>query len=65
MHDTLHQNDLEHLVHERIGDLYSIARELHGSRRDAVAHGGLLMRTRSTVGRRLVSIGHSVAGQGA
>jgi hypothetical protein len=65
MHDTLHQNDVDHLVHDRIGDLYSTAREVHPGRRDAAERTGLVTRTRTTIGRRLVSIGHSVSGQHA
>ena len=65
MHATLHQNDVDHLVHDRIGDLYTTARETHIGRRDPHERTGLVTRTRSTIGRRLVSIGHSVAGQGA
>jgi hypothetical protein len=65
MHDTLHQNDVDHLVHDRIGELYSAARELRVARHDACEHPGLLARTRWTIGRRLVSIGHTVSGQHA
>ena len=62
---AIHQNDLEHLVQDRIGDLYATARELHPTRRDMSGEVGLLVRTRSSIGRRLVSLGHTVAGQGA
>ena len=65
MHATLHQNDVDHLVHDRIGDLYTTARETHIARRDAGERTGFVMRTRWTIGRRLVSIGHSVSGQHA
>jgi hypothetical protein len=61
---TLHQNDIEHLVHDRIDDLYATARELREARRDA-CQPGLVLRTRWTIGRRLVSLGHTVAGQHA
>jgi hypothetical protein len=64
VHQTLHQNDVDHLVHDRIVDLHSIASELRPSRRPG--HGlGLVARTRSTIGRHLVSLGHSVSGQHA
>jgi hypothetical protein len=62
---TIHQNDMEHLVSDRIGDLYATARELHPGRRDMGHQAGLLLRTRTSIGRRLVSLGHTVAGQGA
>jgi len=65
MHATLHQNDVDHLVHDRIGDLYSTAREVHVDRRSPSEHAGLMTRTRWTIGRRLISIGHSVSGQHA
>ena len=62
VHQTLHQNDVDHLVHERIGDLYSAARETRPGRRDGDAHTGLVTRTRWTIGRRLVSLGQTVSG---
>jgi hypothetical protein len=63
MHETLHQNDIHDLVQDRIGDLYSTARELRVARRDMCEHdAGLVMRTRWSIGRRLVSIGQTVAG---
>jgi hypothetical protein len=65
MAQTLHQNDIEHLVHDRIGDLYSTARELRDGRPDPSARSGILTRTRWTIGRRLVAIGHTVSGQHA
>ena len=65
MHATLHQNDVDYLVHDRIGDLYTTARETHIGRRDGSERTGLVTRTRWTIGRRLVSIGQSVSGQHA
>ena len=65
MHPTIHQNDVDYLVQDRIGDLYSTAREVHVARRDPAMRSGLVTRTRGTIGRRLVSIGHSVSGQHA
>jgi hypothetical protein len=65
MHETLHQNDVDHLVHDRIGDLYATARELHVGRRTPAERLGLVTRTRATIGRRIVSIGHTVSGQAA
>ena len=65
MHQTLHQNDVDHLVHDRIVDLHSTASELRPGRRHDGDRGGLVARTRTTIGRHLVSIGNSVAGQHA
>ena len=63
MHQTLHQNDIHDLVQDRIGDLYSTARELReGRRTGSERDSGLVSRTRSSIGRRLVSIGQTVAG---
>jgi hypothetical protein len=61
----VHQNDVEHLVHDRIDDLYTTARELRETRRDAYVHAGLVLRTRWSIGRRLVSLGNTVSGQHA
>ena len=63
MSQTLHQNDIHDLVQDRIGDLYTTASELRQSRRHAPeTDAGLVTRTRWTIGRRLVSIGQTVAG---
>ena len=63
MSQTLHQNDIHDLVQDRIGDLYSTASELRETRRHAPeSDAGLVTRTRWTIGRRLVSIGQTVAG---
>ena len=63
MNHTLHQNQFHDLVQDRIGDLYATARELREARHHApAAHPGLVTRTRWTIGRRLVSIGQTVAG---
>jgi hypothetical protein len=64
MHATLHQNDVDSLVEnrmylaqDRISDLYATARELHVGHRDVSERTGLVTRTRWTIGRHLVSIG--------
>jgi hypothetical protein len=63
MSQTLHQNDIHDLVQDRIGDLYATASELRQTRSDAPeTDAGLVTRTRWTIGRRLVSIGQTVAG---
>jgi hypothetical protein len=65
MSGTIHQHDVDHLVHDRIGDLYSTAAEVRSSRRPASDRAGLVTRTRATIGRRLISLGSAVAGQQA
>ena len=63
MRQTLHQNDIHDLVHDRIGDLYATARELREARRhECEPDPGLVARTRWSIGRRLVSLRESVAG---
>ena len=63
MQQTLHQNDLHDLVQDRIGDLYMTAQELREARRDECEpDSGLVTRARWSVGRRLVSLGQTVAG---
>ena len=63
MSQTLHQNDIHDLVQDRIGDLYATASELRETRRQATeTDPGLVMRTRWSIGRRLVSIGQTVSG---
>jgi hypothetical protein len=65
MHQTLHQNDVDHEVHHRIGDLYSTATEVRTGRRDDGDQPGIVSRTRWTIGRHLVSIGETVSGSHA
>ena len=63
MSHTLHQNQFNDLVQDRIGDLYTTASELRDTRRQAPdSDAGLVTRTRWTIGRRLVAIGQTVAG---
>ena len=63
MSQTLHQNQFQDLVQDRIGDLYATASELRETRRHAPeTDAGLVTRTRWSIGRRLVSIGQTVAG---
>ena len=62
MHQTLHQNDVDHLVHDRIGSLYAVASETRTNRADRGVEAGIVTRTRWSVGRHLVSIGESLAG---
>jgi hypothetical protein len=62
MHATLHQYDVDNLVHDRIGDLYATATEVRAPRRTPSARIGLVTRTRTSIGRRLISLGSTVAG---
>jgi hypothetical protein len=64
MHEPLHLAGVDQLVPDRIHDLRATACETKGVRRDP-AHGGLITRTRGSVGRRLISLGTTVAGHGA
>jgi hypothetical protein len=61
----LHHSDIDQLVHDRIHDLYDTASDLRAARRSACERVGLVMRTRWSVGRRLISIGSAVTGQEA
>jgi hypothetical protein len=67
VHQTLHQNDVDHLVHDRIGSLYAVASETRGRQDDHGTRGdaGLVARTRVSLGRHLVSLGESVSGSRA
>jgi len=65
MHQTLHQNDVDHLVHDRIGSLYAVASETRSNRADRGAEAGIVTRTRWSLRRRVVSIGESLAGSRA
>jgi hypothetical protein len=62
MHQTLHQNDVDFLVHDRIGSLYAVASATRNNRDDRGAEAGIVTRTRWSVGRHLVSLGESVSG---
>lgn len=63
MPDSLQLSAVDHLAHERIHDLHATALETRsGGRRIAADRPGLVTRTRWTLGRRLISLGSSVAG---
>ena len=63
MPDSLQLSAVDHLAHDRIHDLYSTASETRTPlRRSSTERPGLLTRTRSTVGRRLIDLGSAVAG---
>jgi len=63
MPDSLQLSAVDHLAHDRIHDLYSTAIETRtGARRITPDRPGLVTRTRGTLGRRLISLGSTVAG---
>ena len=62
MHQTLHQNDVDFLVHDRIGSLYVVASETRNNRDDRGAEAGIVTRTRWSVGRHLVTLGRERLG---
>ncbi len=64
MHEPLHLAGVDHLVPDRITALRLTAGETR-SRRDLADRTGLLTRTRGNLGRRLISLGTTVAGHGA
>jgi hypothetical protein len=65
VYEPIHLNDMAPVAHDRIHDLYETAAELRATRRTAGGRVGLLMRTRWSLGRRLISIGSAVSGQHA
>jgi len=65
MNEPLHLNGVDGLAHERITELHATAMETRTPRRASVMQAGLVTRTRSTLGRRLISLGSTVAGHHA
>jgi hypothetical protein len=65
MYEPFRLSNTDPYVHDRIDSLYTVAGELRAGRRGAGEQAGLLARTRILVGRRLISIGSTVAGQHA
>jgi len=65
MFEPFRLSDTDHLVNDRIHELYEIATELRASPRPDAGRTGLVVRTRALIGRRLVSLGSAVAGQHA
>ena len=65
MNDTLQFYDAHPAVNDRIHDLYTTAAELRASRAAGRPHSGLVTRVRTSVGRRIVSFGSTLAGQHA
>jgi len=52
-------------VTARIDDLYATAADIRAGRSSRQPTAGLVNRTRITIGRRLISLGGALAGQGA
>jgi hypothetical protein len=65
MYEPLHLSGADYLVPSRIADLRLAACETRGTRREPAGHDGVLTRTRAFLGRRLISLGTTVAGNGA
>jgi hypothetical protein len=66
MHEPLHLAGVDHLVPDRIHDLRATACETKSRRESEPSdRAGLITRTRGSVGRRLISLGTTVAGPGS
>ncbi len=64
MHEPLHLAGVDQLVPDRITELRATACEVRPAHRDLAERVGLLARTRGSLGRRLISLGTTVAGHG-
>ena len=62
MHDLTVAPAYELFNSERIADLQSTAAQSRASRRPDAERLGLVLRTRASLGRSLMSLGHTVAG---
>jgi hypothetical protein len=62
--DHLNLNGTDFLAHQRVGDLQSTAHEVHGLPKTRADHapGTRIHRVRTSIGRRLISLGSAVAG---
>ncbi len=65
MNEPLHLAGVDGFAQDRIAELHATAAETRAPRRTSVIQAGLLTRTRSTLGRRLISLGSTVAGNNA
>jgi hypothetical protein len=65
MNEPLHLAGVDGFAHDRIADLHATAVETRAPRRIGAGHAGLLTRTRTSLGRRLISLGSTVAGHHA
>ena len=62
MHEPTIAPAYELFTGERVADLQSAAAQARASRRPGVERPGLVVRTRASLGRSLMSLGHTVAG---
>ena len=65
MNEPLRLSGTDMTNSDRLNELYATAAETHVSRRMPSDHEGIVLRTRITIGRRLVSLGSTVAGHHA
>ncbi len=65
MYEPIHLSGVDNQAYDRIAELHSTAAETRAPRRTGSEQPGLVSRTRSTLGRRLISIGSTVAGNHA
>jgi hypothetical protein len=65
MNEPLHLSSVDCFTYDRIAELHATAAETRAPRRASYIRDGLLMRTRLLLGRRLISIGSTVAGHHA
>ena len=65
MNEPLHLAGVDGLARDRIADLYATAEETRAPRRASGNQAGLITRTRSMLGRRLISLGGAVTGHQA
>jgi hypothetical protein len=65
MHEPLQLSGTDHIAYDRVAELRSLAHEVHVPRRPPAEIPGLVTRTRSLLGRRLISLGSTVAGHHA
>ncbi len=65
MHEPLRMSGTDMTNPERVHELHATAAEVHGVRRQSHDPTGLLPRARASIGRRIISIGGTVAGHHA
>jgi len=65
MNEPLRLSGTDMTNKDRLHELYATAAETHPARRTPSDHEGVVGRTRVTIGRRLVSLGSTVAGHRA
>lgn len=65
MNEPLHLAGVDGFARDRIADLHATAEETRAPRRVSGNQAGLITRTRWTLGRRLISLGGTVAGHQA